>query len=211
MFLALDLPAELMLVQLFFGKLLVAPGLERPEAHFDGACLAAVEPDRFAGKILQKAAVVADEDERRAPRIEFTLQPLDGRQIEMVGRLIQQKNIRIGRQRAGERRAARLAAGNLLRVFIAGERERLHQTLGGMQVVERRQARAHIIAQRRKAGEIRLLRHVANGSAGLQEARAVIGLDQAGGDPEQRRFAGAVAPDQRRAVAFRNDELRALQ
>ena len=68
------------------------------------------------------------------------------------------------------------------------------------------------IGQRRLVvAEIRLLRQIADGGAGLHEAAAAVGLDQAGGDLQQRRFAGAVAADQADALARRHRQLDARQ
>ncbi len=52
----------------------------------------------------------------------------------------------------------------------------------------------HVFQRGGEAGHVRLLRQVAHGGAGLDEARAAIGFHQPGGDLQQRRFAGAVAP-----------------
>ena len=49
---------------------------------------------------------------------------------------------------------------------------------------------------RSQAGEVRLLRQVAQAVAGLDEASAAIRLQRAGGDPKQGRFARSVAPDE---------------
>ena len=62
----------------------------------------------------------------------------------------------------------------------------------------------------RGAGEIRLLRQIADRRAGLHEPRAAVGLDQPGGDLEQGRFARAVAADQADALAGRDRELGAV-
>ena len=60
-------------------------------------------------------------------------------------------------------------------------------------------------------GEVRLLRQVADGGARLHEARAAIGLDQAGGDLQQRRLARAVAADEAHALARRDRQLDAVE
>ena len=68
------------------------------------------------------------------------------------------------------------------------------------------------IGQRRgEAGKIRLLRQIADGGAGLHEAAAAVGFDQAGGDLQQRRFAGAVAADQADALGCRHRQFDAGQ
>ena len=49
--------------------------------------------------------------------------------------------------------------------------------------------------------EIGLLRQIANSGPRLQKTLARIGLDQAGGDLEQSRFARTVAPDEAKPLA----------
>ena len=64
---------------------------------------------------------MADQHERRAQADELALQPLDRRQVEMVGRLVEQQDVGLGRQRPRQRGAARLAAGQPSRVLLAGQ------------------------------------------------------------------------------------------
>ncbi len=68
-----------------------------------------------ARQVLQEAPVMADDDQRRAQALQFAFQPFDGRQIEMVGRLVEQQDIGLRRQHAGKRGAARFAAGKRCR------------------------------------------------------------------------------------------------
>src|SRR5690606_16904191 len=86
--LATDLAGELVLVEFLLGELFVGPALEARKAHLDTPRRAAVEPDRPLRQVLQEAAIVADDDERRAASLQLALQPFDGGQIEMVGRLV---------------------------------------------------------------------------------------------------------------------------
>ena len=59
----------------------------------------------------------------------------------------------------------------------------MFQQIAGLIVVVARAKAGFDIGQRGgKAGEIRLLRQIADGGAGLHEAAAAVGLDQAGGD-----------------------------
>ena len=88
-----DLAVELVLVALFLGQHLVAPGLEGGKAAVDLPDLAAVEPGGGAREVGEEAAVMADDDQRRAAAAEFAFQPFDGGEIEMVGGLVQQQNI----------------------------------------------------------------------------------------------------------------------
>src|SRR5262249_37808557 len=77
-----DLAVELMLVAFFLRQHLVAPGLEGGKAAIDLADLATVEPRGRTRQVGQEAAVVADQDQRAAPAIEFVFQPFDGGEIE---------------------------------------------------------------------------------------------------------------------------------
>ena len=88
----------------------VAPGFEGGEALIEPARAAAIEPDGRAGQIGEQAPVVADQHESGARLRKLLFQPFDRDEIEMVGRLVEQQNVRIGRERARQRRAARLAA-----------------------------------------------------------------------------------------------------
>ena len=59
-----DLAVELVLVALFLGQHLVAPGLEGAEAAVDLLDLAAIEPGGGARQVGEEAAVMADDDQR---------------------------------------------------------------------------------------------------------------------------------------------------
>ena len=62
---------------------------------------------------------MTDNDERGPRGFEFRLEPFDRRQIEMIGRLIQQQNIRLGREHTGKRGASSLAARKPRQIFLA--------------------------------------------------------------------------------------------
>ena len=108
-----DLAVELVEVALLLRQHLVAPRLEIGEAALDAPRLAAVEPHGDARQVGEEAPVVADDDDRRAAAGEIALEPFDGGKIEMVGRLVEQQDVGIGREHARERGAPRLAAGEL--------------------------------------------------------------------------------------------------
>ncbi len=154
---------------------------------------------------------MADDDQSGAAGGELALEPFDGREVEMVGGLVEQQDVGRGREHARQRRAPRLAAGEVSGVFAAGEAELLQQMLRHIGIVAGAEPAFHISQRRRHAGEVRLLGKVTDGRAGLHEARAAIGIDQAGGDLEQRRLAGAVAADKADAVARRDGQLRAIK
>src|SRR5205807_5689347 len=63
---------------------------------------------------LQKPAVVRDEDDRRVHGDERLLEPLQRLDVEVVGRLVEQQQVGLGDQRASQRRARELAAGERL-------------------------------------------------------------------------------------------------
>ncbi len=195
-----DLAVELVLVALFLGQYLVAPGLERAETAVDLPDLATVEPGGRARQVRQKTAVMADDDERAAAAVKLAFQPFDGGEIEMVGRLVQQQDIGRGRQHARQRRAAGFAAGDICGVFVAAKPELLQHIVGLIVVVAGAEASFDIGKRGCEACKIRLLRQIADGRAGLHETAAAVGLDEPGRDLQQRRFARAVTADQTDAL-----------
>ena len=80
-----------------------------------------------------------------------------------------------------------------------------------MRIIRRAKARLHVFKDGPVGGEVRLLRQVADGRAGLHPALALVGLDHARCDLEQRRLARAVTPDKRHALAFGNGEFGILE
>ncbi len=125
---------------------------------------------------------MADDDKRAAAAVELAFQPFDGGQIEMIGRLVQQENIGRGRQHTRQRRAAGFAAGHLRGVFVAAKPELLQNVACLIAVVAGAETGLDIAQRGRETGKIRLLRQIADGSAGLHEAAAAVGLDQASRD-----------------------------
>ncbi len=81
-------------------------------------------------------------------------------------------------------------------VFVAGEPELLDQIARLIMVVAGAEAGLDIGQRRLVVAEVRLLRQIADGRARLHEAAAAVCFDDAGGDLQERRFAGAVAADQ---------------
>ena len=211
MFLGDDLAVELVLVALFFRQHLVAPGFESAEAAVDPLDLAAIEPGGGARQIGEEAAVMADDDQRGAAAGEFAFQPFDGGEIEMVGGLVQQQDIGRGRQHARQRGAAGLAAGNMRGILVAVQPELLQDVARLIVIVARPEAGLDIGQRGGKAAKVRLLRQIADGGAGLHEAAAAVGFDQAGRDLQQCRFAGAVTADQADALALRYRQFDARQ
>ncbi len=77
----------------------------------------------------------------RARLAELAFQPFDGGEVEMVGRLVQQQDVGRGRQHPRERRAARLAAGQMRGILLAGEAQLLQQIVRLIVIVAGRRAR----------------------------------------------------------------------
>ena len=149
---------------------------------------------------------MADQHDAGAQAGQLLFQPFDAGKIEMVGRLVQQQDVGFRRQHAGQSGAPRLAAGQVARVLGAGQPELFQQVACAVLVgaAASGQAGFDILQRGREAGKIGLLWQIADGGAGLGEAPAGIRLHQARGDPQQGRFAGAVAADQADPVAGGN-------
>ena len=125
-----------------------------------------------AGQVGEQAAVMADDGEGGARFGERLLQPFDRDQVEMVGRLVEQHDVGVGGEHANDRGAARFAAGELRRIGLRVDAEVVHQRAGAIRVVGLAKAGEDEIERRRVAGEIGLLRQVAQARVGLDEARS---------------------------------------
>ncbi len=73
--------------------------------------LAAVEFDDARAHAVEEGAVVGDEEQRDAGLDQQGLQPFDGGDVEVVGRLVEQQHFRRNGQRLGQRQPFLLAAG----------------------------------------------------------------------------------------------------
>jgi hypothetical protein len=206
-----DLAVELVALALLLLQDFVAPGLEGGEALIEPACDAAVEPDGGARQAFEETAVVADEHERRAHGLELALQPFDGWQVEVVGRLVEKQDVRLRRQHARQRGAAGLPAREVRRRLLAREAELLEEIACPIGVVPRREPRLHVGECRGKGRQVRLLRQIADRRRGLDKALAPVLLHQTGGDLEQRRLARAVAAHEAEPLPLSDAELGARQ
>ena len=110
--LAGDLAVQFGLRAGFLLEYLLRPALEMREAALEHAQAAAIEPPSARRQAGEKGAVVADGQHAAGERGEKAFKPFDGRQIEMIGRFIEQQHIRLADQRARQRGATRLAARN---------------------------------------------------------------------------------------------------
>ena len=84
--------------------------LEGREVTGIGAQLSAVELDDARGHRIEKGAIVRDQEQRTAKIIEQILQPQDGVEVEMVGRLVEQQHLGRRDQRLCQRDALLRAA-----------------------------------------------------------------------------------------------------
>ena len=198
--LAGDLAAEFVTGLFLFVQQLVAPVLETVEAAVEMAGDAAVHPHRAGRQVGEEPPVMADQDDGRRHGAQFGFEPFDGRQVEMVGRLVEQQDVGFGGQGAGEGGASRLAAREVCGVAFRGEAQLLDQITGAVNIIARRKPGQHIGFDGFICRQVRLLRQVAQRGAGLQKALALVRLDHAGRDLEQGRFARTVAADKRDAV-----------
>ncbi len=73
--------------------------------------LAIVEMEDVVGHGVEDVAVVADDEEGSPPVAQEGLQPQGRFEVEMVGRLVEQQQVRLGEERGGEGDAHPPAAG----------------------------------------------------------------------------------------------------
>ena len=116
--------------------------------------LPAIQLDDAGTDAIEEGTVVGDEEQRDAAFDEQRFQPLDGGDVEMVGRLVEEQHVGRRRQGAGKREALLLAAGkgadaglrieaeavdDLFRLRLAGPRTaRLELVLEGLQARQQR-------------------------------------------------------------------------
>jgi len=137
--------------------------------------LAAVEVEDRRRHALQEAAVVRhDQDGHLALAAQEALQPVDGRHVEVVRRLVEEQQVGARQQRLFEDLATAAAA---------------------RQRIERRIARAVVRD---------VLRNVDRAQVRRAHDRAAVGLQFARDDLQERGLAFAVAPGQRRAQPLGN-------
>ena len=102
--LLLDHPAER---ELALGLL----GAPRVPRALEELGLAAFELEHRGADRLQEPAVVRHEDDRGVERLQVRLEPLEAVDVEVVGRLVEQQQLGVARERARQRRAGELTAG----------------------------------------------------------------------------------------------------
>jgi hypothetical protein len=82
------------------------------------------------GHPLEEVAVVRDHDERARPAVEEVLEDVEGLDVEVVGRLVEEQHVGLGQQQPQQLEAAPLATGQVAEPRgqpVAGEAEPLQQ------------------------------------------------------------------------------------
>ena len=162
----------------------------------------AVQPERGAGNVGQKAPVVADNHHRAVIGGNNFFQLLNRRHIEVVGRFVKKQDIGLVDQGFGKGGLATFAAGGCLRIGIGRNLQlfdpHLHFVVAAAVIFA--QSRRHDRSQVRIAAEIGVLRHVADFGIRLNKDISVIGLDQSGNNFQQSRFSRTVPSDQRNFI-----------
>ncbi len=184
---------------------------------------ALVDHDDLLGDLQRLLLVVRDEDRRDVDLVVEAAQPgaqlLAHAGVERAERLVEQQHLRLDGERAGERHALALAAGELVRVALAEVREpdevqQLLDLVGdlGLRALLDRQAEADVVGDAHvleggvvleDEADLAALRRVVRDLLVADDHRAVVGLLEAGDHAQQRRLAAARGAEQRgqRAVA----------
>ena len=194
---------------------------------------------------VEEGAVVGGDQERARASPEVLLEPFEGVEVEVVGGLVEQQQVRVGDDQAGQRRPRLLAArqrGRWLRPLVAREAEPGQRGLdpqvegvpaedlelveelgiGGLGdpavALEAGQRLGHPVEVRgtcpdggpqvgrghERLVEVRLLGEQPERQAALAVHLAAVGLVASGGEPQERRLAGAVRADEADPVAERD-------
>ena len=196
MFLEFQFGIELFGGARFFGIDRLGPRIEPAKADVLAADRPPVEPERRFGQARQEGPVMADRDKCAAIPPQPVLEPVDRRKIEMVGRLVEQQDIGVHRQRAGDRSAATLPArgrGGIAREInadLAGD---------GFDIVDRWRVlpRQGKIAQCRMTLHRRFLFEQDDTRAGNDGPPPLVTVELAREQAQQCCFPRAIAPDQR--------------
>ncbi len=181
---------------------------------------AAAQFEDARAKRIQEFAIVGNEDQPAGVTREIVLEPEQGLEIEVVGRLVEHEQRGLADQQAGEVRAHDPAAGKgfgLLVMVGLAETEAGQDFLGArlerpvdvvIVVVFRDELlaaggdREHGFLADRRA----FLRQVAEIRPALPLDGALVGLFLAEDQVEQRGFARPVRPDQAEAISARNEK-----
>ena len=166
--------------------------------------VAPVELNDARGDLAQESAVVGDEEKSRLLFQEDPFQPQDRFEIEVVGRLVKQQQVRLARERPGQQRAALEASGKLREAAPRLEAGVADQILDPdvplpvllvTVVVGPQPACDNVVHTALEIGR-NLLCQPGKNRARRAEHFARVGLHIAHDDLHQGRLSRAVAPDQ---------------
>ena len=134
-------------------------------------------------------------------------EPGDGLDIEVIGRLVEQQQLRLADQRARQQHAPLPSARQRVDIDVGRQLQPRHHHVGLVRALPLvvRIERAETLAHHLGDGAIGRQRHILNeprhARARLPPHGAPIGRQIAGDDLHQRRLAGAIAADDRDALA----------
>ena len=212
---------ELAVHHFFGGKLIGFARFVRGEVAGVGAQQAAIQFDNTRGHAIQKRAIVGDDDGRldRA-RNQQVFEQRNAGNVEMVGRLVEQQQVRLACHGQRQHRTFALAArgGGRRAVFIQTEAmQKLSQTrfaspaltvvVQGIEIRREREAFA-------QGGRLRwrgFLFDRGKVQAVVTAQHAAIQLKLAGNNFQQRRFAGAIAANEADALIRLYGEVGAVE
>ena len=129
----------------------------------------------------------------------------------MVRRLVDQQHIGRRRHGANQCNAAGFAARQVGWIGVPIDPTFAQQRAAAVGIVDRAKTCFDVGLHRLEAHEIGFLRKVGDASARMRETLALVRLDEAGRNFQQRRFAGTVASDKTDAVAAGDADLGAGQ
>ncbi len=180
----------------------------------------AVELEHPARDVLEEVAVVGDHHERLRGFHQQLLELEDPFEVEMVGRLVEEQQVGLAGDLAGDRQALLPAAGE------GADRELALAAIAEAEPAEgARGARLLLVLLERLAGE-RLDHHLLGGRLGreagvlldvadpdplAERELPVVGLEAPGEDAQQRRLAGAVGADEPHPVALKEAKRKILE
>ena len=92
-------PPLLLLLDRLAGERLLLPALalEARVAAAPQRQFAAVEIEDHVGDVVEKVAVVADDEDRRGAALQIVGEPQHPFEVEVVGRLVEQQEVRLGK------------------------------------------------------------------------------------------------------------------
>ena len=167
---------------------------------------AGVELEHGGRRRLEEPAVVRDEDDAGVERRQLVLEPLEARHVEVVRRLVEEQQVGVAAERARERGARQLAAGERVeqrgRGRRRGSRGRARPSRRARATRSRRRARAAPAPPSSDAsvcGAVVARRHRL-----LQPPQLLLDRDEVGGAGEDV-LAQRHAPLQRRALVVERD------